>query len=246
MKILSGYRSQVCSTACILAGLACMLSVASMLAADPDSQDLRAKAERLQREAQELKAQGKDEAANDMMRQVDDLRAQAAKLQQRAPAERPERQRAARELRAQLDKAQAELQDLPVAGQEQQALKARRRVEELQIQLERIARPGDDRLPPPRERNGGQMPPASPERQRLRHLEIAIDNLHAAGMHELADNLARQVEQIRAGEPRFGGPGARGMQPGREMERLRAELQELRQNLRELNRRVDELSRDRR
>lgn len=76
----------------------------------------------------------------------------------------------------------------------------------------------------------------------MRHLQAAIDNLHAAGMHELADHLALQAEgPLRPREAE-----ARRLPPGQDMERLRAELQELRQNVRELNRRVEELSRDRR
>ncbi len=228
-----------------MASLVCLLSIATALAGDPDPQDLRAQAERLQREAQELKAQGKGEAANDTMRQAKELMAQAKKLQDREITDRPERQRA-RELRAELEKARDELKELQAAGKEDEALRARRHVRELQAELERVGRPEPDRVGPPRERNGGDIPPGPPDMQRLRHLQVAIDNLHAAGMHDLAEHLARQAEALRASQPRPGALGAPGLQPGGEVQRLQAEIQELRQNIRELNRRVEELSRDRR
>ena len=225
----------ICSRAAGVAAMICFLSGMTAAAGDPDPQDLQAQAERLQREARELKAQGKDEAAGDTMRQAEKLRAQAGKLQ-----DRPDRQRA-REVRSQLEKARTELKEAQAAANEEEALKARRRVQDLEMQLEGLERSRR----PPRDFPGRDMPPDRPEVQRMRHLQVAIDNLHAAGMHDVADQLARQAEGLRQ-QLRPRELGRPGFQPGQDMERLRAELQELRQNVRELNRRVEELSGDRR
>lgn len=103
---------------------------------------------------------------------------------------------------------------------------------------------------------------AETERQQ-EHLRIAIENLHAAGIHDVADRLARRMELGR--QTGRSTPGASGSRragelrgdsgPGRIDERsgprdglngLRAELAELRRSMREMQGRLDELSRERR
>jgi hypothetical protein len=90
------------------------------------------------------------------------------------------------------------------------------------------------------------MAQEQPEMQRLRHLEAAIDNLHAAGLHEPAERLAREAQSMRQGP----GPGRSGPEtpnrPNQEIERLRREVQELRQAVRELRARLDEQTREKR
>jgi len=225
------------------------LAIVAAVAAEPNTRDLREKAERIQREAQELKEQGQPERAGELMRQAEEIRARAQRLGERESPERPERARA-RDVEAQLDKAMAQLQDLRAAGKTEQALTVKRHVQELQMELERINQARPERLRPPpeprpeREREG--VPPASPEMQRMRHLQIAIDNLHAAGMHELAEHLARQAENLRERRPGPEGLRGPGFRPGPEAQRLQAEVEELRQAVRDLRGRVEELSRERR
>jgi uncharacterized membrane protein YgcG len=67
-----------------------------------------------------------------------------------------------------------------------------------------------------------QLDPAERER-RMKHLKIAVENLHAAGMHEQAERLLREGEAMLQGRPMggmifgpapAGTPGMPGMAPG--------------------------------
>jgi DNA repair exonuclease SbcCD ATPase subunit len=84
--------------------------------------------------------------------------------------------------------------------------------------------------------------------RRLHHMEIAIENLHAAGLHDVAQRLEQQLRHhLEQMEPRA---RARGVEPaidrlGEELRRVRAELEELRANLHELRQHIGELHRDR-
>ena len=78
----------------------------------------------------------------------------------------------------------------------------------------------------------------------LRHLNVAIDNLHAAGLHEMAEQLSREAERMRESfreappQPR----SPRGPRPPEvELARLRQELQELRRAVEEMRRQLEEL-----
>ncbi len=154
-----------------------------------------------------------------------------------------------------LDRAMAELQQLRAAGNEEAALEKKKQVQELQAQLERLQRrqrmAGRDREPMGDQMGGrefGRRPPLDrPELERkLQHLQIAIENLHAAGMHDPAERLAQQAEMMRRnlqGPP--AGPGPRPpAEAGPELLRLRSEVQDLRRAVGELKERIEELARD--
>ncbi len=99
----------------------------------------------------------------------------------------------------------ARLKELVSAGRKDEAEQVRQRLEEMESQ----AREPQRRPLPP---DGG---PEETER-RMKHLAAAIENLHAAGNHELAEELQRQMAQGQRPmpEPRGSGqPGPRG--PGR-------------------------------
>ncbi len=120
-----------------------------------------------------------------------------------------------------------------------------RRVEKLEAKLERLEQaPEGDRGDEP-EWRGPRPPGDRPEMdeldRRLRHLQIAVENLHAAGMHEVADKLALEGERMRRKFEADARPGLRG--PGPEVEQLRADLEELRETVKALQERVDALSR---
>jgi prefoldin subunit 5 len=79
---------------------------------------------------------------------------------------------------------------------------------------------------------------------RLRHLNAAIDNLHAAGLHEMAERLTQEAEKMRQpfhqapSQP----PGPRGSRPPEgELAPLRQEIQELRRAVEEMRRQIEEL-----
>ena len=63
-------------------------------------------------------------------------------------------------------------------------------------------------------------------------------------MHEPAEQLARQLEQMRPPEPDRPGRGAQA-RPMMEVERLNAEMQEVRRNLQELREQLEQLRRTR-
>lgn len=249
--------SNWCAT-CLATGLVagaaavCQLS-ASAAASEPEQ--LLERAQSLERKSQELKADGQQEKARQLMREVEEIRAQAGKTEKGyvLKAAAPDQRR--QELKRRLSDALAELKELSVAGKQDEAAQVKRRVQQLEAELARFDQPPAGERMPGREGKEGRVPfegqrPPPPEmpamEQRLHHLLAAIGNLRAAGMPEPAERLTQEAErlqrQVNASSPDFRGPG----QPGGEIERLRAEVQELRQSMRELRARVEELSRARR
>lgn len=94
-----------------------------------------------------------------------------------------------------------------------------------------------------RERAGREERPQNPDRgameQRMHHLRVAAENLHQVGMHDLAERLNREAEEIQR--------GLQGPPPGEDphrgaMEALQQEFRKLHERLDEINRRLDELN----
>jgi len=144
----------------------------------------------------------------------------------------PERER----LRARLDELKDAIHRAREAGRADEAERLEREARELMQVAQRMMeqRPGE----PGRRGEEGER------ERRLHHLRVAIENLRAAGMHEPAEALTRQLEQgLRDAPPGERGlPGApipphfeRGLQELREqMQDLRRQMDEMRQHLREL------------
>jgi chromosome segregation ATPase len=83
--------------------------------------------------------------------------------------------------------------------------------------------------------------------RRLAHLKAAIENLHAAGLHEPAEHLLREAEQIKQHLQGPPGPLPPELERAKAtVYRLQAEINELRQAVQELRKRVDELTEKRR
>lgn len=129
------------------------------------------------------------------------------------------------EMLAKLERLRAEGRHEDVA-----ALKERLRVldEEMAALKARLSSPASPRPVRP-------MPPEPVQRQR--HLQAAIENLHAVGLHELAERLERERGTLLRPERAPGPELLRDLQE--EIRRLRAELDELRQGLRRLNARIE-------
>lgn len=101
---------------------------------------------------------------------------------------------------------------------------------------------------PPLIREGDKPPVFDPNYAKLR---IAIDNLRAAGRHDLADKLEREIEPKRPIVPQPPGIKPQPQPPiiaaqKEEIERLRAEVGELSRLVRQLQEQVNELMRQRR
>jgi hypothetical protein len=84
-------------------------------------------------------------------------------------------------------------------------------------------------------------------RERMEHARMAIHHLHSAGLHELAEQLERQVaERVMQIRQRRASASPRP-QASRELpEPVLRQWEEMRQALREMNRRLEELEQKRR
>ncbi len=247
-----------------LAGLICLpLLTASCDAAQPARPAaLREEAQRLENKARELKADGRHEAAQAAQREADELRARADRARQPAVNEDQRAQSKAElmELQAGLERARAEGRGEEAKELERQIERVEGRGEEakeLERQIERVERQLSPRRPAePRERiDRGERPRREPDgregpgpqqmgerERRIHHLEVAIENLHAAGLHEPAERLAQDLERARReGAARQDAPREPA---GGEIQALRNEVRELRAAVQELRNRLEE--RDRR
>ena len=147
-------------------------------------------------------------------------------------------------------------QDLVAAGWMEEAAQVKRHLDEME------APRGESR----KTQNQASHGPEQTE-QRLKHLVAAIENLHAAGNHELAEGLQRQVEQMQRQRhesnsaglpgprppgfhppgpgqpgPKQRGPGQPGVvQPGHGQPALDPQAEELHATVRRLNSAVQEL-----
>ena len=156
---------------------------------------------RLEREALEHKQAGRPEAAQELIRHVGEIRAEARRAQGEIDVMRGERQRPEMERRVWL-RERGELHE-----------------------------------------QAGPMDRGELER-RAQHLEVAIDNLHAAGFHEPAERLSEPLRRMRqrlAAMPRGQSPHREG--PMEAIEDLRAQVGELHRNLRQLRAELEEMRR---
>ncbi|HUT88915.1 MAG TPA: M56 family metallopeptidase [Thermoguttaceae bacterium] len=172
--------------------------------------ELAEKAHRIERELGEL-GDGQDEKARELqgalagtrerMEQVERQLAEAARdrphreTRDREPAER-EREMAERqrhELARRADELMEAHERAAREGRPEEAERLLREAEEIRRDLER--RPDRDRPdgPPPEEREEME--------RRVHHVRVAVENLHAAGLHEQAEQLAGQMERLLHGRP---------------------------------------------
>ena len=159
-------------------------------------------------------------------------------------------------LRAQVAELEREAAELREAGRPDEALELMQRAEELRTELNRGRAEADGNQRPPREPREVRQPrtpreprferpdPAEIER-RAHHLEVAIDNLHAAGLHEPAERLTQPLEQMRRqlAEMRPRRPDAPEL-PGEAIAELRAQIGELHRMVRQLRAELEELRRE--
>jgi hypothetical protein len=135
-----------------------------------------------------------------------------------------------------LEQIKGELQELGEAGKPEQVERLRNEANELMAKLR-----GPDRAP------GRPEDPADVQR-RLQHLRVAVENLHAAGLPDVAENVMRLTERLQQGEgrrpdgqprpegaarrgPEQGGPGVQDIR--NEVQQMRREMQELREMLKQ-------------
>ena len=165
-----------------------------------------------------------------------------------APADNERRDRPNRDdLRAMLEKSRHELDEAAKSGRQDEAEQIKHRI----ARLENALRDGDGG---DRERGEKRQPPERPDiadaRGRLQHLQQAIEQLHAAGMHEPADRLAEQAREMKrqlAGANEAKRPdGEKCPDAERQIAELREGLMNLQRHQQEMQKRLEELSRERR
>ena len=201
--------------------------------ADPDQPppaELRERAEQLEEKVRDLKAAGRHDEAQQLLRELKELRSQPAIYRE---ADELEARRA--ELRSKLEALRAE-------GRERDAAEVKERL----VQREREPeRPGQARMERPRPGPPGTPGPVPRDREgierRMHHFELAIENLHAAGLPDIAERLARERERVAQ---RLRAGPERNAAVEEELGRLRAELNELHGAIQGLKARVEELHRD--
>jgi len=143
-----------------------------------------------------------------------------------------------------LEEIKREIGRLSEAGKHDEAERLKREGHEIMQRLQ--GRPGP---PPP-------APPRVPEEveRRIRHLQVAIENLHAAGLHEAAERLAQEMErrmaEFREGPRRGPGPPRppehregppQPPHPEQVIGQLRGEVEQLRREMNELRQMLKEL-----
>jgi hypothetical protein len=162
-------------------------------------------------------------------------------------------------LRSQAAELERRVAELNEAGRYDEALMLMRQLEELRAEIGpsrgrgRAEVQGDHRQPRPvrqpravREPQFERPDPAEIER-RAHHLEIAIDNLRAADMHEPAERLTQHLERMRqhladAASRRPERPQV----PAEAIEELRAQIGGLHRVVTQLRAELEELRRERR
>lgn len=237
----------------LLASATCLIWTSappSSAAAEPNPQELREKAERLQQQARELQAEGKMEQAQEALRKALELRREADHLPEAGRPPAAPGQPPPEELKQRLDQAKARLHEARAAGKPDEVTRLERQIARMEAVLERPDRLVPQPMRPPQgPLPEGGFPPApleQPPIRQLLHLEVAIQNLHAAGLHEPAERLSQQARELRQKLGSPDRPAFAPHPPESELVLLRMEVQELRERVRDLEARLDQLSRERR
>jgi hypothetical protein len=221
-------------------------------AGDPDSPDaLRQRAAESQEQIRDLKAAGRHEEAMRLQRTVEERRQRAAELRETQVRQRPDdpRPEPRRERVQRLERLMVELEQHQRAGRQDEAAELKREI--MRFRQEMATRPQP--LPEPRIGELRRLPPEAlharpPYREqdreeferRMHHVKVAIENLHAAGLHDMAGRLERELDQGRRRIAEAHPPASPMEQLSRELRELRGQLEEMRGNLHELQARMQE------
>ena len=200
----------------------------------PGRQDVFRELIELQGRALELEValkvlpEGHEERAGDVRRELEEIGERIRGIEREHPEMPPELAREARHLR--LDQLRHAVNRLREAGKPELAELMEREVREVEEAIERESqeRPGRPR-------------PEGEEEVRHAHVRAALENLHAAGLHDLAEKLAREIEGMHGERPPEPLPprGPREGPPhpgdvGPVVEELRGQVHEMRREMDEL------------
>jgi hypothetical protein len=170
--------------------------------------------------------EGNEEKTEHARRELEEIGDRIARLKQEDRDLPPE---IAREMKHhRLDQLRHAVARLREAGKPEIAEKMEREVHELAEEIERESHEPRDR---PR--------PEGEEQARHAHAMEAIENLHAAGMHDLAEAVAREIDGMRREHPPER-PQHQG-DVGAVIEEFRGQMHEMRREMDELRRLVQEV-----
>jgi hypothetical protein len=234
------------------AALLCAGNLGSSLnlqAGEPGSPEgLRRQAAELQEQVDDLKAAGRHEEAMRLQREIEELRRLAAELRADRNRERrverpdqvqPERRPVQERERMEREERFRAMHHAEVAELKHEIMRLR---EELAA---RSPRPPERRFDAPRRHPGERdfaPPPFAADREererRIHHVEVAIENLHAAGLHDMAERLAHELQRRHESIADPIPPAEAMERVTHELHELRHQLEEVRANLRELHEKI--------
>jgi hypothetical protein len=147
-----------------------------------ESDELREKARAMQREAAELSEGGHGEEAENLKRKALAMLEEAEHLERHRPNRR---EAGIREMQERLEILRLEERELEEVGGKQ------KRLAEVRHQAERIERELHEHA------HDGQHEERGPQNEivrRLEHMRVAVEHLHHAGLHEIAEHVAERAE----------------------------------------------------
>jgi hypothetical protein len=199
-----------------------LLVTATALASEAD--ELREKAEAMQREAAELAEHGHKEEATNLKRRAMEMLEQAERLQHHRP---DQRKAEIMELRELLEKLRQEEKKISgIAGERERLDDVRREAKQVEMELRELSRQ------PPHEHDAA---PQDEIARRLEHMRIAVDHLHEAGLHDIAEHVAERAEATeRELHPHHDGDVMHEVM--KQLDEIRHEVGRLRSEVNELRR----------
>ena len=173
--------------------LASMVLVVCVSAAawSSEADELRAKAKAVQSEAERAAKEGREDEAEKLYRHVKELLLAAQKHEPKS-AKAPGRED---ELQQQLE-ALAEKEQLAEKSKNEEALAKLRKLRAVtEHELANLREHGEKKIAP---KHTGKHPPAAVEETglRIKHIRVAVDNLNAAGLHDIAEELAHKADAM--------------------------------------------------
>ena len=226
-----------------------LLSVVFMIGAvavvwSSEADELRAKAKRMQQEAEQLAKNGHGEEAEKLGREIKEL-LQAAERHDQKQSNRSTNE--INELRQRLKGLTEKAQALKESNNEEGLAKLREHKAAIERELAELEGRQEKKIAP----KHGKQPTKLPEgledaARRIKHIHIAVENLRAAGMHDVAEEAARRAEAMerelhqareRAVNEQSSGKKGSNKQADpldelrHELQRVRAELNELREEI---------------
>lgn len=183
--------------------------------------------------------EGQEEKTRDIRRELEEIGDRVRRIEKEHRDPPPE---VAREMmHHRLEQLRHAMERLREAGKPESAEKMEREAHELAEMIERESP----------ERRGRRHPEGDEEDARRAHVMNALENLHAAGLHEMAEKLAREIEGRHGDYPRHKDfDGERPPQPRRHMQLPAGPphpgdagpvVEELRGQMHEMRREMDEL-----